>query len=59
MRVCDKCKNPVKATDEVVVAAEDVHYDLCDKHMTALMEFLNSKETLNVFGNKKRKKKAA
>ena len=64
MKICDKCENPVKATDEVVVAAEDVHYDLCNRHMVALMEFLNSKEKLNIFGKnaqklpKKRKKRA-
>ena len=48
-----------------MVASEDVHYDLCNRHMVALMEFLNSKEKLNIFGKnaqklpKKRKKRAA
>jgi len=59
MRICDKCENPVKATDEVVVAAEDVHYDLCQAHMVKLMEFLNKKETLSVFGKPKKKRKKA
>ena len=53
MRVCDKCEEPVRVTSEVVIVAEDEHFDLCDRHMLTLMQFLREKEKLTLFGKKK------
>ena len=57
MKICDKCDDAVRATEEVVIAAEDQHFDLCEKHMLELMQFLTTKEKHGLF--RKKKKKAA
>ena len=54
MRVCDKCADATRATAEVVVTAEDERFDLCDRHMQVLYEFLRDKEKLTLFGRKQK-----
>ena len=54
MRVCDKCKDPVRATNGIVTQIEDEHFDLCDIHMMALIDFLRKKEKLTLLGRKQK-----
>jgi len=46
MKVCDRCKDPKTdgLTQEVHIILEDNWFDLCEKHMQELMEFLTTKE---------------
>ena len=53
MKVCDKCKDKVRATNGMVTIIEDEHFDLCDIHMMAAIDFLRKKEKLTLLGRKK------
>lgn len=58
MKICDICEpDAVPANEEIIIVAEDQHFDLCDRHMQVLMQFLQTKEKLTLF--KKKKKKVA
>ena len=54
MRVCDKYKDSVRATNGVVTLIEDEHYDLCDIHFLAVVDFLRKKEKLTLLGRKRK-----
>lgn len=44
MKVCDKCIEIERATQEVHLTYEDAWFDLCEKHMDELMKFLKTKD---------------
>jgi hypothetical protein len=44
MRVCDRCIEPNKSTQQINIILEDEWFDLCDKHMQELREFPTTKE---------------
>ena len=44
MRVCDKCSDIQRSTQEVNIVLEDEWFDLCQKHIEELRKFLKTKE---------------
>ena len=54
MKICDKCEDPIPAVNGIATLIEDEHFDLCDRHMIVLIDFLREKEKLTLFGRKQK-----
>lgn len=54
MIICDRCQNPTKAVYKIHLVEDDTHWDVCEEHKQAFVEFMTATEKKTLFGRKKK-----